>query len=59
MRELLEPASRKAKAALDAGESPEDVALAIFNDLYRALGMDPSVISHCTEAAKEIMRSMK
>ena len=59
MKKLLEPASRKAKAALDAGESPEDIALAIFNDLYRALGMEPSVISHCAEAAKEIMRSIK
>jgi hypothetical protein len=59
VKDLLEPASRRAKAALDAGESQEDVALAIFNELYLSLGMDPEFIKYCADAAKEIMRSLR
>tara|TARA_R100001244_G_scaffold64855_1_gene53794 strand:+ start:6582 stop:6761 length:180 start_codon:yes stop_codon:yes gene_type:complete len=52
-------ASLKAKAALDAGESVEDVSLAIFEELFRATGMDPSLRLWCAERASEIMRGLK
>lgn len=52
-------ASLKAKAALDAGESVEDVSLALFEELFRAVGMDPSLRLWCAERADEIMKRLK
>ena len=59
VNKLLESASRKAKIALDAGESIEDVTFAVFSELFNLTGMKSELKDWCSDQTKKIMRSLK
>ena len=44
--------------AIDSGESAEDVALAIYYDLFAYRGMDPDEKKWCKEVASKLMQEI-
>jgi|6_EtaG_2_1085325.scaffolds.fasta_scaffold37615_4 hypothetical protein len=54
----LKSIKEKARDALDADESMEDVALAVYYDLFVYRGMDPEERVWCKEVAEKLLQEV-